>query len=66
MEGDVQVLISPAAVDDRRGTDNGRTGRSRDLNRLACRLSGRHYIFNDEGGAKATRHIPNAFSVSAW
>jgi hypothetical protein len=23
-------------------------------------------IFNDEGAVKAIRHIPNAFSVSAW
>jgi hypothetical protein len=23
-------------------------------------------VVNDEGGVKAIRHIPNAFSVAAW
>ena len=31
-----------------------------------CRFDVVAVIVNDEGGVKAIRHIPNAFSVAAW
>jgi putative endonuclease len=31
-----------------------------------CRFDVVSVIFNDEGGVKAIRHIPNAFSVAPW
>ena len=31
-----------------------------------CRFDVISVIFNDEGGVKAIRHIPNAFSVTPW
>ncbi len=31
-----------------------------------CRFDVISVIFNDEGGVKAIRHIPNAFSVAPW
>jgi putative endonuclease len=31
-----------------------------------CRFDVVSVIFNDEGGVKAIRHIPNAFSVEPW
>lgn len=36
------------------------------LRQVSCRFDVVSVIFNDEGAVKAIRHIPNAFSVSAW
>jgi len=36
------------------------------LGQVSCRFDVVSVIFNDEGAVKAIRHIPNAFSVSAW
>lgn len=40
--------------------------RSKRLRQVPCRFDVVSVILNDEGGVKAIRHIPNAFSVSAW
>jgi putative endonuclease len=36
------------------------------LRQTPCRFDVVSVIFNDEGGVKAIRHIPNAFSVTPW
>ena len=36
------------------------------LRQIPCRFDVVSVIFNDEGGVKAIRHIPNAFSVTPW
>lgn len=36
------------------------------LRQTPCRFDVVSVIFNDEGGVKAIRHIPNAFSVGPW
>ena len=36
------------------------------LRQTPCRFDVVSVIFNDEGGVKAIRHIPNAFSVAPW
>jgi putative endonuclease len=36
------------------------------LRQIPCRFDVVSVIFNDEGGVKAIRHIPNAFSVAPW
>ena len=36
------------------------------LRQTPCRFDVVAVIFNDEGGVKAIRHIPNAFSVTPW
>jgi putative endonuclease len=36
------------------------------LRQTPCRFDVVAVIFNDEGGVKAIRHIPNAFSVAPW
>lgn len=36
------------------------------IRQAPCRFDVVSVIINDEGGVKAIRHIPNAFSVSAW
>ncbi|MCI0547277.1 MAG: YraN family protein [Candidatus Rokubacteria bacterium] len=36
------------------------------LREVPCRFDVVAVIVNDEGGVKAIRHIPNAFSVAAW
>ena len=36
------------------------------LRQVSCRFDVVSVIFNEEGAVKAIRHIPNAFSVSAW
>ena len=38
----------------------------RRLGEVPCRFDVVAVIVNDEGGVKAIRHIPNAFSVAAW
>ena len=38
----------------------------RRLREMPCRFDVVAVIVNDEGGVKAIRHIPNAFSVAAW
>ncbi|MDP2625461.1 MAG: YraN family protein [Candidatus Rokubacteria bacterium] len=38
----------------------------RRLREMPCRFDVVAVILNDEGGVKAIRHIPNAFSVAAW
>ena len=38
----------------------------RRLREVPCRFDVVAVIVNDEGGVKAIRHIPNAFSVAAW
>lgn len=36
------------------------------LREVPCRFDVVSVIVNDEGGLKAIRHFPNAFSVAAW
>ena len=36
------------------------------IRQTPCRFDVVSVILNEEGGVKAIRHIPNAFSVSAW
>lgn len=36
------------------------------LREMSCRFDVVSIIVNDEGGVKAIRHIPNAFSVAPW
>jgi putative endonuclease len=36
------------------------------LREMPCRFDVVSIIVNDEGGVKAIRHIPNAFSVAPW
>ncbi|HWM78870.1 MAG TPA: YraN family protein [Methylomirabilota bacterium] len=36
------------------------------LREQPCRFDVVAVVVNDEGGVKAIRHIPNAFSVAAW
>jgi putative endonuclease len=36
------------------------------LREVPCRFDVVSVIVNDDGGVKAIRHIPNAFSVAAW
>jgi putative endonuclease len=36
------------------------------LRQTPCRFDVVSVIYNDEGGVKAIRHIPNAFSVAPW
>ncbi|HEV8440408.1 MAG TPA: YraN family protein [Methylomirabilota bacterium] len=36
------------------------------IRQTPCRFDVVSVIFNDEGGVKAIRHIPNAFSVGPW
>jgi putative endonuclease len=36
------------------------------LRQTPCRFDVVAVIFNDDGGVKAIRHIPNAFSVAPW
>jgi len=36
------------------------------MREIPCRFDVVSVIVNDEGGVKAIRHIPNAFSVGAW
>ena len=36
------------------------------IRQTPCRFDVVAVIINDEGGVKAIRHIPNAFSVSPW
>ncbi len=36
------------------------------LRQIPCRFDVVSVIINDEGGVKAIRHIPNAFSVASW
>jgi len=38
----------------------------RRLREMPCRFDVVAVIVNEEGGVKAIRHIPNAFSVAAW
>ena len=38
----------------------------RGLREMPCRFDVVAVIVNEEGGVKAIRHIPNAFSVAAW
>ncbi|OGK80838.1 MAG: YraN family protein [Candidatus Rokubacteria bacterium GWC2_70_24] len=38
----------------------------RRLREMPCRFDVVAVIVNNEGGVKAIRHIPNAFSVAAW
>ena len=38
----------------------------RRLREVPCRFDVVAVIVNEEGGVKAIRHIPNAFSVAAW
>ena len=38
----------------------------RRLREMPCRFDVVAVIVNDEGGVKAIRHIPNAFSVGPW
>ena len=40
--------------------------RSKRLREQPCRFDVVAIVVNDEGGVKAIRHIPNAFSVAAW
>ena len=40
--------------------------RSKRLREQPCRFDVVAVVVNDEGGVKAIRHIPNAFSVAAW
>ncbi len=36
------------------------------IRQVPCRFDVVSVIINDEGGVKAIRHIPNAFSVAPW
>ncbi len=40
--------------------------RSKRIRQTPCRFDVVSVIINDEGGVKAIRHIPNAFSVAPW
>ncbi len=40
--------------------------RAKRLREQPCRFDVVAVVVNDEGGVKAIRHIPNAFSVGAW
>ncbi|HET7874308.1 MAG TPA: YraN family protein [Methylomirabilota bacterium] len=40
--------------------------RAKRLRQVPCRFDVVSVIVNDEGGVKAIRHIPNAFSVAPW
>ncbi len=44
----IEALPPSAAVDDRRGANHLRPGRTRDVNRLPCRAPGRHDVLDDE------------------
>jgi putative endonuclease len=59
-----------AAVNTRKQNRLGKLAQSylklKRLRQTPCRFDVVSVIFNDEGGVKAIRHIPNAFSVSPW
>jgi putative endonuclease len=40
--------------------------RAKRMREVPCRFDVVSVIVNEEGGVKAIRHIPNAFSVAAW
>jgi putative endonuclease len=40
--------------------------KSKRIRQASCRFDVVSVILNEEGGVKAIRHIPNAFSVSPW
>ena len=40
--------------------------RRRHRDHAPCRFDVVSVILNEDGGVKAIRHIPNAFSVAAW
>ena len=40
--------------------------KSKRMREMPCRFDVVAVIVNDEGGVKAIRHIPNAFSVAPW
>ena len=40
--------------------------KSKRIRQTSCRFDVVSVILNDEGGVKAIRHIPNAFSVAPW
>jgi putative endonuclease len=40
--------------------------RAKRMREVRCRFDVVSVIVNDEGGVKAIRHIPNAFSVAPW
>jgi putative endonuclease len=40
--------------------------KSKRIRQVSCRFDVVSVIVNEEGGVKAIRHIPNAFSVAPW
>ena len=59
-----------AAVNTRKQNRLGRLAqgylKSKRIRQSPCRFDVVSVIVNEEGGVKAIRHIPNAFSVSPW
>ena len=59
-----------AAVDTRKQNRLGKLAHGylklKHIRETPCRFDVVSVIFNDEGGVKAIRHIPNAFSVAPW
>ena len=59
-----------AAVNTRKQNQLGKLAqsylRSKRLREQPCRFDVVAIVVNNEGGVKAIRHIPNAFSVAAW
>ena len=59
-----------ASVNTRKQNKLGRLAhgylKSKRLREVPCRFDVVSIIVNDEGGVKAIRHFPNAFSVAAW
>ena len=59
-----------AAVNTRKQNKLGKLAqsylRSKRLREQPCRFDVVAIVVNNEGGVKAIRHIPNAFSVAAW
>jgi hypothetical protein len=65
MEGNAQILLSPAAVDDRCGADDGRPCGLGDLDRLAGRHASRDHVFHDEDALPGLQRKPSPKHESA-
>ena len=60
IEGNVQILLAPAAIDDRCGPDDGRPCGLGDLDRLAGRHASRDHVFHDEDALPWLQRKPSS------